>query len=270
MAAPSREIAPGVHWLGDCMAVQNAGRWLHGSSSVYLVEGGERSLLVESGHPADLQGLELQVSELLEAGAPPLEYLFVTHSETPHAGGIARLMHHFPGATAVGDVSDLHLVVPEHADRLRQLAPGDTIDLGGGVEVLAVEAVFRDMISTRWLFALQTKVLFAGDGAAYSHLHAAGQCRSFTEEAPDLPIQDMTALFAEFVFAWTRHVDLEPYIERLDDLIFRELGAAMIAPTHGLVISDPEATMPLIYEGLRQGARSQPPSPLPEHEESRL
>ena len=55
--------------------------------------------------------------------------------------------------------------------------------------------------------------------------------------------------FAKAAFHWTQSVDIEPYIVRLDALIFEELEASMIASTHGLPIGDPAATMPVVREG---------------------
>ena len=153
----------------------------------------------------------------------------------------------------VGDVTDFRLVFPAHADRLRPLAPGDRLDLGG-TELLVTEAVLRDYISTRWAFDTKRRVLFTGDGLAYTHYHEVGHCGSVAEEVPDLNLPDMTALFAELAFGWTRYVDMEPYIERLDRLIFDELDVAIMAPTHGLPITDLKLTMPKIREGLRIGS----------------
>ena len=252
MPAPPREIAPGVFWLTDCLKYRYGDTYLHAYNAAYLVTGADRSALIEGGHPVDLPVLERQLEELFAAGASPLEYVFATHTETAHSTGIGRVLQHYPAAVVVGDVSDLHLVFPECADRLRPLVPGQRIDLGG-TELLAVDAVFRDMHTTRWAFDTSRKVLFTSDGMAHTHYHLAGHCGSFAEEAPDLALPDMTALFAEYAFAWTRFSDVEPYIARMDELIFRELGATMIAPTHGLVISDPAATLPRVYEGLRLG-----------------
>ncbi len=76
------------------------------------------------------------------------------------------------------------------------------------------------------------------------------------EEAADLDLPDMTAQFAELAFAWTRYVDIEPYIERLNHFLFEELDVRLIAPTHGLPIGDPAQTMPSVSEGLRIGSQT--------------
>lgn len=247
-----REIAPGVFWLGACLQQSYRGRLLHGYNSVFLVTGEDCSALVEGGHPQDLPEIESQLDELLGHGLPPLRYLFTTHTETPHSSGVGRLLAQFPETIACGDVEDLHLVFPQFEGRLQTMDPGDSLDLGG-TKLVAVEAVFRDFAHTRWAFDTARGVLFTGDGFSYSHYHEGGHCGKLAEEAPALDLPDMTALFAELAFYWTRFVDLEPYIARLEDLVLRELPVRLIAPTHGLPIADVAATLPRIGEGLRLG-----------------
>lgn len=248
-----RELAPGVFWLGDCLEQLYRGRVLHGYNSVYLVAGERASLLVEAGHPQDLPVIERQLEDLLAGGLPPLGYVFTTHQETPHAGGLGRLLDRYPGAVACGDVRDLHLIFPGHEDRLRPLAIEESIDLGGR-EFVCVEPVIFDLTSTRWGFDSGRRVLFCGDGFAYSHYHEDGHCGKVAEESPSLDLPEMTALFAELALYWTRFVDLEPYIARLDGLLLDELAVELVAPTHGLPITDLAATMPSIRDGLRLGS----------------
>lgn len=249
-----RELAPGVHWLGQCGQIEYQGQRLHSYASVFLVEGDECSILVEGGLTTDVPVIERQLDALFATGVPEPRYLFVSHTEVPHSGGIGRFLQRFPEATACGDVEDLHLVFPEHADRFVTLDPGDSLPLGG-CEFRVVEAVFRDMPYSRWGFDTRRRVLFASDGFSYCHYHEAGHCGSLAEEASSLGISDQVALFALSAFGWTQYTDVEPYISRLERLVFDELDARVIAPTHGLPIGDPAATLPEIAEGLRAGSR---------------
>jgi flavorubredoxin len=248
-----RELAPGIHWLGQCSAIPFQGKLLHQYASVFLVAGEDCSVVVEGGLTRDAPVIEAQLESLIAAGVPEPKYLFLSHTEIPHAGGIGRFLHRFPEAVACGDVSDLHLVFPAYADRLLFLNPGDSLSLGG-TDFLVVEAVFRDLPSTRWGFDTGRKVLFASDGFSYSHYHEAGHCGSLAEESSSLGIADQVALFAMAAFYWTQFVDVEPYITRLEQLVFDELDATLIAPTHGLPIGDPAATLPEIARGLRAGS----------------
>jgi len=251
---PPREVAPGVFWLAACQEHTYQGSVLHSCNSVYLVSGTACSLLVDAGHPRDLDEIDEGLSGLLR-DAPEPRYVFTTHIQTGSASGAERWLRRWPMAELCGDVHDLHLVFPELEDRLRPLATGDRLDLGG-TEFVAVEAVIRDRASSVWGYDTRRRVLFAGEGFAHSHWHELEHCGKLAEETLALDLPDMTAVFAELTVPWTGLTDVEPYIRRLDELVLRELDVALIAPTHGLPISDPRGTLPRIREGLRLGGRA--------------
>ena len=48
-----REIAPGVFWIGDCLAQRHKGKVYHGYNAAFLIAGETASCLVETGHPKD-------------------------------------------------------------------------------------------------------------------------------------------------------------------------------------------------------------------------
>ena len=177
-----REIAPGVFWIGDCLAQRHKGKVYHGYNAAFLVAGETASCLVETGHPKDFPVIERHMNELFARGLPPLKYLFVTHQETPHCGGLGRVLKTFPDALLYGDVSDYHLAFPQYEHRMRSMKEGDEIDLGGR-SLMAVEPVIRDLRTTWWGFDTKERVLFPGDGFAYSHYHEDGHCGLTAEEA---------------------------------------------------------------------------------------
>ena len=87
-----REIAPGVFWIGDCLAQRHKGKIYHGYNAAFLIAGESASCLVETGHPKDFPVIERHINELFARGVAPLKYLFVTHQETPHCGGLGRIL----------------------------------------------------------------------------------------------------------------------------------------------------------------------------------
>ena len=176
-------------------------------------------MLVETGHPKDFPITEGQLNKLLP-GKPPLKYLFVTHQETPHCGGLGRVLTRFPDAILCGDVSDYHLAFPQHEHRMRMMKENDEIDLGGRA-FRAVEPVVRDMRTTWWGFETRERVLFPGDGFAYSHYHEDHHCGLVAEEATSLDLQDTTAVFADLALWWTKWADMRNYCARLDHLMDR-------------------------------------------------
>src|SRR5260221_8544230 len=116
---------------------------------------------------------------------------------------------------------------------MRSMKEGDEIELGGR-GLMAVEPVIRDLRTTWWGFDARERVLFPGDGFAYSHYHEDGHCGLVAEEAVSLDLPDVSSTFADLALFWTKFADMNVYCDRLDHLIER-LDIKTIAPTHGLL-----------------------------------
>ncbi|MGX5844924.1 MBL fold metallo-hydrolase [Mesorhizobium sp. ArgA1] len=244
-----REIAEGVHWLGDCFVWETRAGLEHSYSSVYLVAGKERSILVDTGHIKDWIVVRDQVESLVAKGVPAPEFIFPTHPEVTHSGNLGRWLNYYPEARGIGDMRDMQLIFPKHVDRFLNVKQGDEIDLGGRKFVF-VEAVFLDLVNSLWGYDEQEKVLFSSDGLGFGHYHEAEQCGKFAEEIPDLPIPELTGIFLEYALYWTRLKSAEPELERLRKLIEEDYPTRIIASAHGSVVTDPKKTIPLVKEGL--------------------
>jgi flavorubredoxin len=250
-----REIAPGVFWLGECLEQRSRGKVYHSYNAAFLVVGSTASMLVETGHPKDFLTIEAQLRGILATGnRAPLRHLFLTHEETPHSGGLGRVLETYPDVTVHGDLSDYHLAFPQFADRLHWMQEGDVVDLGDR-QFIAVEPVIRDLRTTWWGFDTGARVLFPGDGFAYSHYHEDCHCGMVAEEARTLDLGDVSAVFAEKALFWTKFVDMHPYIDRLGELMER-LDVKAIAPTHGLPITNVAETVPKVMDGLLFGSEA--------------
>jgi flavorubredoxin len=245
-----REIADGIYWLGDCLEQRANGKIYHTYNAAFLMVGEHSSMIIETGHPKDFPLIAQQL-DALPPNIPPVKYLFVTHQETPHAGGLGRILHRYPEAILCGDMCDYHLAFPQYAHRMKSMKEGDEIDLGGRKFVL-VEPVIRDLRTTWWGFDAKEHFLFPGDGFAYSHYHEDGHCGLFAEEAISLDIPEVSAVFADRALFWTKFTDMNLYVNRLQYLMDK-YDVKGIAPTHGLPIRDPAVTLPRIKEGLLFG-----------------
>lgn len=247
-----REIAPGVWWIGDCLEQHFKGRIYHGYNAAFMVVGSKASILIDTGHPKDFPVIERHMDQILAANpASPLTHLFLTHQETPHSGGLGRVLARWPGLQVCGDMSDYHMAFPQYADRMHFMREGDEIDLGDRTFV-AVEPVIRDLRTSWWGFDSKTRCLFPGDGFAYSHYHWDGHCGMIAEEADTLDLPDVCAVFQERALFWTTFVDMQRYVDRLEWLMAK-LDVQVVAPSHGLPFTDMARTYPKIREGLLAG-----------------
>ena len=247
-----RELSPGLFWLGDCLVQHSQGKTYHGYNAAFLLVGSDASMLIETGHPKDFPIIEEQLKEIMSGDVPPLKYLFLTHQETPHSGGLGRVLELYPEVSIHGDMADYHFAFPQHTSRLNAMRVGDSIDLGGR-EFVAVEPVIRDLRTSLWGFDTKDRVLFPGDGFAYSHYHWDGHCGMTAEEAQSLDLAETCAVFSERALFWTKFADMNIYVDKMEELI-NELDAQIVAPTHGLPVMNIPVTLPKIRQGLVAGS----------------
>lgn len=250
------ELADGLIWLGNCVPIPSREDKvkIHSGDSLFLIVGEHSCGLVESAYTYNAWDTIEQLAKLIEErDLPPIRYIFITHSELAHCGGVGHLLTKFTEAVCCGEPSDLHLIFPQFADRFVWSNVGDSYDLGGR-SLQIVESVVRDMPNSRWAFDTGSHTLFTGDGFAYAHHHDETHCGHLVEEVdPPLDIPDHMKSFAKGAFNFLEYIDIEPTINRLDEVI-EELGVERICPTHGLPIGDPAATMPVVREGYRRAA----------------
>src|SRR5690606_20540649 len=238
-----REVRSGVFWTGACLPFPLADRVTHGHNTAYHLTGTEASTIVATGNPASSPAPPAKLDEIL--GDESLTYDFPTHPELPHTGNLPRLVEKYPDVQVVGDMHDYHLFYPQIVQNLHSRAPGDVIDLGGGQEVLIVEAMIRDLPNTQWAFASREKVLFTADGFCYMHrpelddedpLHLPGECALTTDELAKPIAVENAAFFTGSALYWARfNNDADRVYDRVLSLV-DELGVEVVAPTHGNVI----------------------------------
>src|SRR5262249_53743673 len=108
---------------------------------------------------------------------------------------------------------------------------------------------------TWWGFDTRERVLFPGDGFAYSHYHEDDHCGLVAEEAVSLDLPDVSSTFADLALFWTKFAEMNVYCDQLERLIER-LAVKNIAPTHGLPVTDVKGTVPQVQEGLEAAGLS--------------
>lgn len=244
-----RIISDNLLWTGGCIEINYSGETVHGHFSIFLIKGSEKTLLVDTGHPANWADVEPDIDAFLDGR--PLDYIFVTHIEFPHAGLLPQWLQKFPDLVVYGDVRDFHLYYPQYADRLRNVTVGDRIDLGDR-EILMVPAIWRDMPSSLWCYDTKDKVLFVSDAFSYLHYHKEGQCDLKTSEHP-VPDVKMIQFFNERALQWTKYTDARITYNDIDELL-RQLDPAIIAGAHSGIIDTKEEMIPVVKEGMLSGA----------------
>ena len=249
-----REIAPGIHWLSSCAEIAQGDASVHiHASSAFVVVGATASMLVDVGSAPFAADTQSIVADL--AGPNGLAWIFPTHLEHPHAGGLPQLAARFSDATIVCDAHDYDFYFPELLERVRHVEPGDRIDLGGGYGITFLPAVIRDLATTLWAYEESQRVMFVADGFSYSHyadegdgdamLHSAEECTLYLSELPGEPSLEHAAILNSAALWWTHHVPVGPLLAEFASLRER-YPTHLLAPAHGGVIDDIDTFLPIV------------------------
>lgn len=248
-----RVVTESLLWTGGCLSIDYYGQTVFGHFSVYLVKGRDKTILIDTGHPIHWPQLERDVERFLDGRS--LDYVFPTHAELPHSGLLPKWLEKYPDAVAIGDLRDYDLYYPHLVHRFRTVTVGDHVDLGDR-RFTFVPAVWRDVPTTLWAFEDGDRTLFVSDAFAYLHYHHPGETDFLTSEAPP-PDLRMIQFFNERALQWTRFTDVEATFADLDALL-DVLDPAMIAPSHGGVIDEPDKMTPLVKHGM--SSKASPPA----------
>lgn len=254
---PPREIAPGIWWLASCSAVSLSGALSHLHNAPYLILGSNRTLLWDTSTPGHWPIIDGALDSLL--GGRALDYIVPSHPEVAHCGNVHRLLVKYPTAQLVGDVRDYPFYFPEFTDRLVDLSSGCELDLGGHRFVFT-DAVIKDLASSQWGYESSQKVLFVGDGFAYSHrppvegddrpTHLPSECTLMASELGVAPGPDQIIWITKAALYWTRFVQIDVFLDLFRDTL-RTHPTNLIAPAHGAVIDDVEGIVWAIWQALR-------------------
>lgn len=217
----------------------------HGYTSVFLLDGGSRTMLIDTGRPKEWDAIDAQLDAIL--GARQLDVIFPTHAEYVHMGNLPRLLEKYPAAVAAGDLRGFHLYFPGYESRFRNVAAGEAIDLGE-TQLQFTAPILYDLPQTLWAYDPARRVLFVSDGLAHEH-HKPDDCGLTSEELPELPTPENFARYNDRAFYWARYADTRVYFDRLRKFL-AEYPISLIAPAHGTVISHPAPMLERAEAGL--------------------
>lgn len=241
-----REISPGLIWTAGCLQYDYKGEMWHAHVSTYLLIGSERTLLVDTGHPAHWDVAASTLDQHL--GGRALDYILPTHSEMPHSGNLPRLVKKYPEVKILGETRDYHLYYPELAKNLQPMEVGSEIPLGDR-SVVILPAIWRDLPSTVWAYDTKSQATFVADGFAYSHHHLDDECALLSSEFPGPPDVEQTMFVNERALFWTRHVDADESNKQIAAM-FDEYPAHLVCPAHGSVIDNIDTMLPVMFAGM--------------------
>jgi flavorubredoxin len=267
-----RAITPDIFWITHCLGdlardyyaqyfallpdaeAYSGQRIVDYPFSAFLIRD-EKSLLIDTIAPRQQANMIRALEHIL--GDQPLDYIWISHVELPHAGNAPAIQRRYPRAKIVAIDTGEHYALHGLAGA-QLVSPGQTIELGRH-SLETVEALFMDHGLSMWAYERSTGLLFTADWAHNLHEPAANQCFMFLDEmqaggyTPQLHLDDVK-VNAWYQFPWLKWTNPDEIALAVEQL-FKRYDVKILAPSHGNVIRrDANRYVELLKEGMRQAA----------------
>ena len=197
------------------------------SYNAYLIQGSERTALIDTVDPA--KGQEL-VDNLKKLGVENIDYIISNHAEQDHSGTIPKILELFPETRVVtnpknkGMLKDL-LLIPE--EKFIDVNDADTLSLGNKT-IQFVITPWVHWPETMLSYLKEDKILFScdlfGSHMASSDTYAADEAKTY---------EAAKRYYAEIMMPFRSLI--KKHVEKL-----KQFKIEMIAPSHGPVHRKPE------------------------------
>lgn len=227
----ARKIRDGVHWLGfvdwnrrlfDSLIPLPDGT----SYNAYLVQGSEKTALIDAVDPAMADTLKSQL-----ASVEQVDYIVSQHAEQDHSGAIPLVLEKYRNATVLCTPKAKELLVDHLGiapDRIRTVADGETLSLGDK-SLRFIHTPWVHWPETMVSYLAEDRILFSCDFLG-SHLALSDL---YTGDSPHI-IEAAKRYYAEIMMPFRSMV-------RGNLKKVRPLECDLIAPSHGPIFDHPEA-----------------------------
>lgn len=234
-----REVEPDVYWFQECSPfleehfAKKRPDWYDGANETHLPNNaflfcGEENLIFDTLSLGCTSELLDRLEEVLDGDG--LDYVVVSHGESPHAGNARHLLQKYPNAELVAS-SDVLTVQKFGIEEAKLVEPNEVIDLGGFV-VRFLEATFPDTTMSLWMFEETTRTLLTVDWLGF--FHTDRECLACAHELDHEVSVDRQMEFAARTLRWLEFAKPARIIAETDHLI-DEYEPSSIGSAHGTV-----------------------------------
>lgn len=248
------EIAEGNYYFPDVFPIGEGQLQVN----YYAIKGSQKNILVDTSTPFSIEGTIESVSKIIDL--ENLDYIFLTHMDLDHAGGVREILKLAPKArivsspTAFGKGTSL-FGIP--AEKFAIVFPGEEIDLGD--RQIRVEPSLIEDGHTYWLFDNKTGTYFSSDAFGSIHL---GPVAHFAEQVPAEAFAAGFSLWQHMNFNMLSRIDVSLFRQGLQAM--KRLDIQRIASVHGPIIPQQDLGQVLELMSAQPTAEMPPAPPLPD------
>ncbi len=222
----------------------------------FVIRGSEKTIMLDTGPLFNAANTVEALSKVINP--QDLDYVFLSHMDLDHVGGLHEILKLAPKARVVGNVTVMGkglsmYNIPPH--RFAAVFPGQEINLGS--HVLRVEESLVEDGHTSWLFDKTTRTFFTSDG--YGSLQF-GQPQPYAEMVDENAYAQGFAMWQHMNFHMLPRLDLAQFRGIINYM--RKLDVRQIASVHAPIVRQDVMRIFDLMEGV-PGAELPPVPPLP-------
>jgi len=194
------------------------------SYNAYLIEGSEKTVLIDTVEPSHFHELEAQLKNV-----PKLDYVISLHAEQDHSGSIPQVLALYPDAKLITSTKAKGLlmdILPISEESIITVSDGETLSLGNKT----LEFIFTPWVhwpETMVAYLQEDKILFSCD---FFGAHIATTDLFVTDEAR--VFEAAKRYYAEVMMPFRKIID-----KNLDKISAYDID--LIAPSHGQIYPRP-------------------------------
>ncbi|MBN9390629.1 MAG: MBL fold metallo-hydrolase [Chloroflexi bacterium] len=198
----------------------------------FVIRGSEKNIMLDTGPLLNAEGTIAALSSVMNP--QDLDYIFLTHMDLDHVGGLHEILKLAPKARVVGNMTVMGkglsmYNIPPH--RFAAVFPGQEINLGN--HVLRVEESLLEDGHTSWLFDKTTRTFFTSDGFGSLQF---GQVPQYAEMVDSNAYAQGFAMWQHMNFHMLPRLDMSQFRGIINYM--RSLDVRQIASVHGPIVRE--------------------------------
>jgi len=197
------------------------------SYNSYLVRGSEKTVLIDTVWRPFAAEFVTNLKKAIDLNK--IDYIVANHGETDHSGSLPELLREIPGTPVYCSSAGVKSLRGQyHEDwNFQPVKTGDKLDLGGGKELVFVEAKMLHWPDSMFCYLTGDNILFSND--------AFGQ--HYATEYMFNDLVDQCELYGEAIKYYANI--LTPFSKlvtaKINEVVGMNLPVGMICPSHGVI-----------------------------------
>lgn len=229
------QIKPNITWVGkidwELRQFHGAEYSTHRGSSYnsYLIQE-EKTVLIDTVWLPFAKEFVENLAKTIDL--KKIDYIVANHGEIDHSGALPELMKHIPDTPIYCTANGVKSIKGQyHQDWNFQVAKtGDKLSLGGGKELIFVEAPMLHWPDSMFCYLTGDNILFPND--AFGQHYASEMMYNDLVDQAEL-YQEAIKYYANILTPFSRLVD-----RKIKEVVGLNLPVDMICPSHGILWRD--------------------------------